>query len=676
MAVYFAASHATRQNDRVKHAVLVQLSIERLLPELNAAAADYDSIPHKLAQLGTLTSGNPQQIRSLTELNPVGLERLRFNRETVDLRLSRGLDPKDAISRIHHTGNLLTTTALALNDMRNEERRLLPQREQDFSTAQRSLAFVLIAGFPLGVFVTGSLYWRATRYRHQGADAQHRLSTFNATLEQRVEERTSRLQADQALLQLFVRHVPAAAAMFDREMRYLNVSDRFCSDFNLNPAEIIGKSHYDVFPELPERWKAIHQSCLAGENLRSEEDTWHRPGLNPMWLRWELRPWGDQDGLPAGIIIFSEDITARKNIAQDLLEREATNRALLETASQAIIAVDAESRIVLANRMVEQMFGHDHNQLLGQPLETLLPPAVRDRHKLHQANFAVNPQPRPMGIGIELRGLRKDGSEFPIEINLSSVITQSGPLSVGFITDITQRKHSETALHQSELELRTLAGNLLTAFEDERRRIARDLHDDVTQTLASLSIEIGKLASNTRSAPENTSSRLVDLQKQVVQITTEIRSLSHGLHPSIIEDLGLQVALEDLCDEFAKTQEVTVIFEGELEDRILDRHIASCLYRVAQESLRNAAKHAQATRIRVALTTDGGNIHLAVNDNGIGFSSAGNTHLGLGIISMKERLRLVNGMISIVSRIDQGTEILATVPLGKGEHEKTSSTLG
>jgi PAS domain S-box-containing protein len=120
------------------------------------------------------------------------------------------------------------------------------------------------------------------------------------------------LRERENLLNIFVKRVPAAVAMLDRDMRYMQVSDRWCTDNRLDSPELLGRSHYDIFPDLPERWKTIHRRCLTGEALEREEDCWERASGESLWLRWEVRPWGERDGLPEGSLIFAEDITDRK----------------------------------------------------------------------------------------------------------------------------------------------------------------------------------------------------------------------------------------------------------------------------------------------------------------------------------------------------------------------------
>jgi PAS domain S-box-containing protein len=485
-----------------------------------------------------------------------------------------------------------------------------------------------------------------------------------------LEERTASLQAREELLRIFVKHVPAAVAMFDPDMRYLQVSDRWCSDFALDPSKVLGCSHYEVLPDVPERWKEFHRRGFAGETLRAEEDYWDRGERGATWVRWEIRPWGSSNGLPEGILIFSEDITRRKHVEEMLRESEATTRALLETAGQAILAVDGNGAVVLANQMAVTMFGYAPDELLGKTHDILLPEHLREPHSAQRARFISDPRTRPMGIGLELLGLKKDGSEFPVEISLSSVQTGRGPLAVAFVSDITFRKQAEAALRESEQQLRVLAGSLLNAQEDERRRLSRELHDDITQRLAFLSVELGKLAGEMPDALQSTNATIRTLQDQTLQIATEVRRLSHGLHPSVIEDFGLSIALEEFCTEFEKSQAVRVNFDGLIDDSRWDDACAACLYRITQESLRNAVTHGHATEVFVTLSVAAGSMELRIRDNGNGFSiESPRTKPGLGLVSMRERIRLVNGKLTLSSKPGHGTEVIASVPLNGVGHE-------
>jgi signal transduction histidine kinase len=258
--------------------------------------------------------------------------------------------------------------------------------------------------------------------------------------------------------------------------------------------------------------------------------------------------------------------------------------------------------------------------------------------------------------------------------------------------DITERKRVEVALReseaknrllletlrQSEEELRSLAGSLLAVQEEERRRIARDLHDDITQELAAVSIDIGTLAA-TCPVGGDLSPRLRSLQGRIAEVCSVVRHVSHGLHPSMLEDLGLSAALEEFCEEFSKTEGILVEYDADEDDDALSVTEASCLYRIAQESLRNVAKHANASHVKVELRSNGKMVRLSIRDNGVGIgaiSSDACGRAGLGLVSMKERMRLINGTLSVISSPGEGTRVIGCVPLRVIGRETIAHTAG
>ncbi len=209
-----------------------------------------------------------------------------------------------------------------------------------------------------------------------------------------------------------------------------------------------------------------------------------------------------------------------------------------------------------------------------------------------------------------------------------------------------------------------MSAALATATDDEARRIARELHDDVTQGLAVLSMDVGKAASEHLS-DSLLRERLRDFQSKILEISEGIRQLSHRLHPSILDDLGLQDALGYLCGEFEKQQGIPVWFESDPLPEDLRPQIASCLYRIAQECLHNIAKHARALDVTVRLALQADVLELSIADSGVGLDSARAT-TGLGLHSIKERARLVNATVTIDSAPGAGTTVVVRVPLQRG----------
>ncbi|QJW94986.1 PAS domain S-box protein [Frigoriglobus tundricola] len=257
------------------------------------------------------------------------------------------------------------------------------------------------------------------------------------------------LRARQAQLLSFVEQAPAALAMFDRAMNYLAVSRRWMSDFGRGHGALVGLNHYAVHPDLPDRWKEIHQKALAGAPQSSEEDLWVRADGSKVWLRWAVRPWLDAQGAIGGIMILSEDVTARKDAEEAARDRAVHLAAVLNTAADAIITIDERGAIASVNPATERLFGYGAAELVGQNIKMLMPPPYRDEHDGYMARYATTGVKRIIGIGREVQGQRKDGTVFPVELSVSEVLDGQRWFT-GIIRDITQRKKAESALRESE----------------------------------------------------------------------------------------------------------------------------------------------------------------------------------------------------------------------------------
>ena len=242
------------------------------------------------------------------------------------------------------------------------------------------------------------------------------------------------------------------------------------------------------------------------------------------------------------------------------------------------------------------------------------------------------------------------------------------------VRDITERtqaeealQRSQEALHRSREELRALAARLIAAQEDERRRVSRELHDDLNQKLAVLALEVEELRKLSHATPDRIQERVSWLQDRVTELSEDIHRIAYQLPPSLLDHLGLAVALESFADEFSQREGVRIRFAHRNVPESVPQDVASCLYRVAQEALRNVAKHSGATQAQVSLTGADGSLRLAVTDPGVGFDPEVVKGRGLGIVSMEERVRLVNGVISIRSGPGLGTRIEIRVPLRREE---------
>jgi PAS domain S-box-containing protein len=205
--------------------------------------------------------------------------------------------------------------------------------------------------------------------------ARHQAETAAEGLRREATERRAAEQAlerSEARLRLFVEHAPAAIAMFDRDMRYLAASHRWLTDYALDEQLVIGRSHYDVFPDLPDRWREAHQRGLAGEVVITEEDRYHRLDGRVQWLHWEIHPWRTAGGSIGGISICTEDITPRKLAEEALRERQQQLQLITDTAPVAIAHCDVEGRYKFVNRPYAHQFGLQPQDCLGKKMEHIL----------------------------------------------------------------------------------------------------------------------------------------------------------------------------------------------------------------------------------------------------------------------------------------------------------------
>jgi signal transduction histidine kinase len=237
------------------------------------------------------------------------------------------------------------------------------------------------------------------------------------------------------------------------------------------------------------------------------------------------------------------------------------------------------------------------------------------------------------------------------------------------VTNVLARKQAEKALRARERSLRRarerlrqLAARLLHAQEEERRRIAREMHDDWTQRLAVLGIDLAKLEKYL-GAPEKALPLLRTIQDELVSLSEDVHALSRQLHPSILDDLGLVEALRSECAGFSRREGIKVVYRPDEVPATVPKDVALCVYRVAQEALRNVTKHAAVKHARVSLSAARTELVLRVEDRGVGFNPAAvRSEHGLGLSSMEERVRLIGAEMSITSTPGRGTTVEVRAP--------------
>jgi len=296
--------------------------------------------------------------------------------------------------------------------------------------------------------------------------------------------------------------------------------------------------------------------------------------------------------------------------------------------------------------------------LTGEPTRLGRQQLLEKVHPDDRAKFIASVAeltPENPNTRVTYRVLRLDGSVIWLEKNGQALFDENGKMlrMIGMVADVTQRKLAEDALS-------SVSRRLIQAQEQERSRIGRELHDDVNQRLALLAIELEQVQSK---APDELGIQIGQLQKEMMEISTSVQTLSHELHSAKLEYLGLVKAARIFCSEFGERQRLEIDFKSRDVPTTLPMEPSLALFRVLQESLHNAAKHSGVKHFEVQTWGDAREVHLTVSDHGEGFDiEAAMQGTGLGLTSMQERMRSVGGELSINSQPQRCTTIHARVP--------------
>ncbi len=423
---------------------------------------------------------------------------------------------------------------------------------------------------------------------------------------------------------------------------------------------------------IPQRFRASHGVQV---DRFGETETTSR-GMGLQRVLYGLRADGEEFPIEASISQHSEgggklftvilrDVTSRVRAEERLASSEARLRGILDSAMDAIITVDDRQHVVLFNAAAEEVFQCSREEAMGAPLSWFIPERYRNAHGEHMRRFGATGAPsRRMGRGARVvMGLRRSGEEFPIEASISQIAEGGQRFFTVILRDVTERLRAEEQLRQSKEEIQSLALMASTAREQEKSRIARELHDELGQALTALKIDVGWLRENAPGG-EDIRRKLASMQLLLDGTVAAARRISSDLRPLMLDDLGLTAAAEWLAHNFSSRTGIAcelVLGKGDLD---LPDPYATAVFRVLQESLTNVAKHAHATQVEATLERTEGEVVLTVRDNGLGFTPEDPRKPGsFGLVGLRERAYLLGGDVRIESAPGKGTLIEMRIPI-------------
>ena len=428
--------------------------------------------------------------------------------------------------------------------------------------------------------------------------------------------------------------------------------------FGFTEAEAVGQPITIIIPpELQEEENKILQRLWAGESIEQYETLRVTKEGKKVNVSLMICPLKDSTGRIIGASKIARDITERKQTQDNLRESEERLRLAVETGRMYAFEWDPATDLIERSGECSDIFSwiDDSAHDTGRQFAARVHPDDRERYVATTETGLTAASPT---YQTSYRVLRPDGSVTWLEESGRAFFDAQGKMlrAIGIGVDVSDRKHAEEAILG-------IGRKLIEAHEQERTRIGRDLHDDIVQRLVLLAIELGGVQQDVPESASELRTRIGTLQNEATQITNDVQLLSHELHSSKLDYLGIVGATKNFCKEFGERQKVEIDFQSHDLPTGLPRELSLSLFRVLQEALRNATKHSGIKRFEVRLWGSTGEIHLKVSDLGAGFDTeTAMKSTGLGLTSMQERVRLVGGELSINSQPKGGTTIHARVP--------------
>jgi PAS domain S-box-containing protein len=441
--------------------------------------------------------------------------------------------------------------------------------------------------------------------------------------------------------------------------------------YGYSAVEVVGKPISILIP--PDRandFSEIMRKIKHGDRVSKFETVRQKKDGTLICISLTVSPIIDCKGRIVGASAIARDIGERKRAENGLRDSEERLRLAVQAGKMYAFDWDVATDAIIRSEDAARIPG-----LVGEPTRLTKQQLLASVHPEDRATFinsTAERTPESPDTQITYRLLRPDGSILWLERTGHAFFDEEGRMvrMIGMVADVTERKLAEEALSN-------VGGRLIQAHEEERSRIARDLHDDIGQRLALLTNNLALMEQHPPGSVAEIRKRTQGHLQRLREIAVDVQAMSHRLHSSKLRYLGIVAAAKSFCQELSEQREVEIDFTHVDAPPAVPEDISLCLFRVLQEALQNAVKHSGVSHIEVEIRGASDVIHLTVRDEGVGFDpEAVVTNRGLGLVSMQERVNLVKGTISITSRPQSGTEINVHVPLSAGEQTEQAKLAG
>lgn len=456
--------------------------------------------------------------------------------------------------------------------------------------------------------------------------ANEELSTLNEEL----QRRNADLAEAHADIVNLLDNMDLCVVIVDRELRVRRITPRAQADFGLQASDVrrpLGQVRLSAdIPALP----GMVQAAMAALQPQTQEAR----DLKGRWRLVQVRPYLIE-GKASGALIALPDV-------HDVKLAEEKFRTLVESAPDAMVIADSEGRMRLVNQQVERLFGYRREELLGQPVEMLVPRPLRGAHRAHRVGYLEDARARPMAAGLDPLALRKDGSVFPVEVSLSPIQGPQGLVVSSTIRDVTERRGLETKARAA-------------AVLEERNRLSRDVHDSLAHWLTGVVLQL-ESADEVAGADAEEARRHIARARELARSGLDaVRHALLALRSPLIDATDLASAIRRVAQELTADAALQVAFSVSGQRRALPPELEDDLMRIAQEALTNAVRHAQAEHVRAELTYTSDAVRVVVRDDGRGFASAASK--GLGLAGMRERAQRIGAKLRIQTGPGKGTQV-------------------